>query len=101
MVLATHLQPEGQGFQDSDFKIVTGLEAARFKETFTHTLSPVQMMAGNNRRIHHMINKARDCIFSVSKSNIGCAIVDLDFIAAFDYQVFSWVFDVLRAKRCL
>ena len=25
---------------NSDFKIVTGLKAARFKETFTHTLSP-------------------------------------------------------------
>ena len=83
---------------NSDFKIVTGLEADRFKNTFTHTLSPVQMVAGDNRRIHHMINKARDCIFAVSKSKLGCALLDLDFVAAFDYQVFSWVFDVLRAK---
>ena len=45
-----------------------------------------------------MINKARDCVFAVSKSKLGCALLDLDFIAAFDYQVFSWVFDVLRAK---
>ena len=83
---------------NADFKIITGLEAARFKKTFTHTLSPVQMVAGDDRRIHHMINKARDCIFSVSKSKLGCAIMDLDFIAAFDRQVFSWVFAVLRAK---
>ena len=55
-------------------------------------------MAGDNRRIHHMINKARDCIYQVSKSKLGCAILDLDFEAAFDYQVFSWVFDVLRSK---
>ena len=45
-----------------------------------------------------MINKARDCIQAVSKSKLGCALLDLDFVAAFDYEVFSWVFDVLRAK---
>ena len=39
---------------NSDFKLTTGLEAARFKKTFTHTLSPLQMMAGDDRRIHHM-----------------------------------------------
>ena len=83
---------------NSDFKVLTGIEAARFKRTFTHTLSPVQMVAGDDRRIHHMINKARDCIYAVSKSKLGCAILDLDFVAAFDYQVFSWVFDVLLAK---
>ena len=83
---------------NADFKLVTGLEAARFKNTFTHTLCPAQMVAGNDRRIHHMINQARDCIFAVSKSKLGCAIMDLDFIAAFDMQVFSWVFSVLRAK---
>ena len=43
---------------NADFKLKTGLEAARFKKTFTHTLSPVQMAAGNDRRIHHMINQA-------------------------------------------
>ena len=80
---------------NSDFKLMTGLEAARFRKTFTYTLSSSQMMAGDDRRIHHMINKARDCIFSVSKSKFGCALLDLDFVAAFDYQVFSWVFDVL------
>ena len=41
-----------------------------------------------------MIYKARDCIYQVSKSKQGRAILDLDFEAAFDYQVF----DVLRAK---
>ena len=83
---------------NSDFKIITGLEAARFKETFIFTLSEYQIVAGNNKRIHHMINAARDCIYSVSKSKLGCALLDLDFVAAFDLQVFSWVFSVLRAK---
>jgi hypothetical protein len=83
---------------NSDFKLATGLDAARFKKTFTHTLSPTQMVAGDDRRIHHMINKARDSIFAVSKSKQGCALLDLDFIAAFDNQVLSWVISVLLAK---
>ena len=37
-------------------------------------------------------------IFSVSKSKLGCALLDLDFVAALDMQVLSWVFDVLKAK---
>ena len=83
---------------NSDYKVVTGLDAARFKRTFTHTLSPAQMVAGDDRRIHHMINQARDCIQAVSKSKIGCALLDLDFVAAFDLEVFSWVFAVLISK---
>ena len=70
---------------NSDFKLATAIEADKFKETFTHTLSPFQLVAGIDRRIHQGINKARDCINSVSKSKIGCALIDLDFIAAFDY----------------
>ena len=83
---------------NSDFKIITGLDAARFKRTFTHTLSPAQMVAGDDRRIHHMINQARDCIYAVSKSKLGCALLDLDFVAAYDMEVFSWVNAVIRAK---
>ena len=83
---------------NSDFKVATGLDAARMKKTFGHTLSPLQMVAGEDRRIHHMINKARDSIFAVTKSKQGCALLDLDFIAAFDYQVMSWVLSVLQAK---
>ena len=57
------------------------------------------MVAGEDRRIHHGIGKARDAIQADSKSGIGCALLDLDFMAAFDYQVFNdWVLPVLRAK---
>ena len=68
------------------------------KKTFDHTLSTKQLVVGKDRRIHFGINKARDCINSVSKSKVGCALLDLDFKAAFDYTVFSWVFAVMRAK---
>ena len=43
---------------NSDFKALTGLEATMFGDTATHTLSPVQLVAGSNRRIHHGINLA-------------------------------------------
>ena len=82
---------------NADFKLYTSMEAALFKPTFNHTLSPFQLVAGNDRRIHHGINKARDCIQAVSRSKTGCALVDLDFIAAFDYTVLDWVFKVMKA----
>ena len=84
---------------NSDFKLATGIDAARFKKTFTHTLSHTQMVAGDDRRIHHMINKARDSIFAVSKSKQGCALLDLDFMAAFDKQVISWVKNIRECLR--
>ena len=52
---------------NSDFKIVTGMEARRFGKTATHTLSPVQLVAGSDRRIHHGINLARDAIHHAGK----------------------------------
>ena len=83
---------------NSDFKLVSGVYAARFRKTLTHTLSPYQLVSGDDRRIHHGINKARDCIQAVTKSKTGCALLDLDFVAAFDYTVFEWVFMVLQKK---
>ena len=83
---------------NADFKILTALQAARFKRVLTHTLSPSQLVGGDDRRIFHGINKARDCIQSVTKSKKGCAILDLDFVAAFDNTVLEWVFKVLKKK---
>ena len=83
---------------NADFKILTGLQASRFRQLLTHTLSPSQFVGGDDRRIHHGINRARDCIQAVSKTKKGCALLDLDFQAAFDNTVFEWVFCVLRKK---
>ena len=55
-------------------------------------------MAGDNRRIHHGVNSARDAITKAGISKLGCGIVDNDFKAAFDFLVMTWVFDVLKAK---
>ena len=77
---------------NSDFKIASGLEAEMFKETATHTLSHLQLVAGNDRRIHHGINMARNAIHAASRPGYpGCGILDTDLIAAFDFLCLDWV----------
>ena len=56
-----------------------------FGDTATHTLSPVQLVAGSDRRIHHGINLARDAINQAGKPKVGCGLLDLDFMAGFDW----------------
>jgi hypothetical protein len=49
-----------------DFKTISGLLSGRFKKTATTTLSPYQLVAGDDRRIHHGINLARNAIHSAA-----------------------------------
>ena len=44
------------------FKIISGIESIRFSSIATHTISPLQLVAGDDRRIHHGICKAREVI---------------------------------------
>jgi hypothetical protein len=83
---------------NSDYKVLTGLEALWFGDTATHTLSPLQLVAGSDRRIHHGINLARDAIHQVGKSRNGCGLLDLDFMAGFDWLEMGWVYLVLTKK---
>ena len=83
---------------NSDFKSVTGITNDRLKKVSTHTLSPCQLAMGDDRRIHHGINQARDAIMMAGKGKEGVGILDNDYQAAFDYMVLLWVFQVLRAK---
>ena len=83
---------------NSDFKTITGLEAKKFGNTATHTLSPVQLVAGSDQCIHHGINLARDAIHHVSKTKAGCGLLDLDFLAGFDWLDRAWVYLVLAKK---
>ena len=78
-----------------DFKLVEGLEAKRFRKIGNRVLSPVQYVAGQDRKIHHGIAKARDAVNAAMKSKFGCGIADMDFVAAFDWLVLSWVWRVL------
>ena len=83
---------------NADFKTLTGIDANRLKKVATHTLSPCQLSAGDDRRIHHGVNKARDAIWAAGQRGEGCGILDNDYKAAFDYMVLLWVFKVLAAK---
>ena len=57
------------------------------------------MVAGEDRRIHHGINLARNAIHAVSKPKFpGCGILDTDLIAAFDWLCLDWVYKVLYRK---
>ena len=68
-----------------DFKISEGIEDKKFSKVVTHTLSPLQYVAGSDRKIHHGIARARDAIFAAGKAGVGCGIADTDFMAAFDW----------------
>ena len=83
---------------NSDFKVITGIPNKRLKQVATHTLNQNQLSAGDDRRIHHGINKARDAIFMANSRNQGAGILDNDYMAAFDFMVLTWVFQVLEAK---
>ena len=83
---------------NSDFKIITGVLNQRLKKVATHTLSSCQLAIGNDRRIHHGINQARNAISSAGKRKQGTGILDNDYQAAFDFMVLTWVLQVLRAK---
>ena len=83
---------------NSDFKASTGIINNRFKKVTTHTLNPNQLSAGDDRRIHHGINRARDAIQAAGSMDQGVGILDNDYQSAFDYMVLTWVFQVLEAK---
>ena len=84
----------------SDFKLITGIEADRFNRTATHTLSPLQLVAGEDRRIHHGICRARDAIQAAGRRREGCGLLDLDFMAGFDWLTMDWTYTVLEKKNC-
>ena len=84
---------------NADFKLASGLEASHFRNVATHTLSPLQLVPGNDRGIHHGINLARNAIYAAGKpGHPGCGILDTDLVAAFDWLCLSWTYMVLEKK---
>ena len=95
---ANSLKPQDKrriSLLNSDFKILEDLDARRYRKISPKCLSSVQYVGGNDRRIHHGISRARDAIYAVGQSKLGCGIADTDFVAAFDWLVLSWVWMVL------
>lgn len=83
----------------TDWKILTGILAARLRKTEDHTLSEHQYAAGP-KRITHAICQARDAIQSVSSNQRGSGLAEMDFQAAYDKCVLSWTWKVLQKKKC-
>ena len=84
---------------NADFKVSSGLEADMMKSAATHTLSHLQLVAGDDRRIHHGINSARNAINAAGRpGHPGCGILDTDLIAAFDWMCLDWTYRVLEKK---
>ena len=81
-----------------DFKIMSGIEAARIRKSMTRTISPHQLVTGGDRRISHGVAKARDAIMAASSTKSGCGILDTDLVAAFDNMVLTWCYLVLEKK---
>ena len=84
----------------SDMKLVTGIEATCLHSTATHSLSHLQLVAGDDRRIHHGICLARYAIQAANRrGGNGCGLLDLDFMAGFDWLQMDWVYEVLKKKK--
>ena len=81
-----------------DFKIATGIEAARLRRTMSHTISPHQLVTGGDRRISHGVALARDAIQATSSLKTGCGILDTDLVAAFCNMVLTWCLLVMAKK---
>ena len=70
---------------------MTGVEAKRMRKTMNHTVSPMQLVAGDGRSFHHGDQAA-------GKNIMGCGILDTDLVAAFDWLCMDWVQLVLLKK---
>ena len=83
----------------TDHKVLTGVLAARLRKTEDHTLSAHQYAAGP-RKIQHAITQARDLINNISPNQRGCAVIQTDFIQAYDLLSVNWTWQVLKKKKC-
>ena len=68
------------------------------KFDYIHSYKTSSIPDGYTGRIHHGINLARDAVQQVSKTKSGCGLLDLDFLAGFDWLDMAWVYLVLAKK---
>ena len=83
---------------NSNFKLMTGIEAARIRVTMSRTISPLQLVTGGEKRISHGVAMARDAIYAAGKSKTRCGILNTDLIAAFCNMVATWCYKVMCRK---
>ena len=83
---------------NSDFKVITGLDRARYQRVLSHTLCPEQLAESDDKRITFGVCLARDAVYAAGMRKNGCGIADNDFEAAFDFLCLAWVKMVLEKK---
>ena len=81
-----------------DFKLMTGIEAARIRKTMCRTILHLQLVTGGDKRISHGVAMARDAIHAAGINRDRCGILDTDLIAAFCNMVSTWCFSVMSKK---
>ena len=82
---------------NSDFKLLSGIEAARIRATMARTISPLQLVTGGEKRISHGVAMARDAINIAESKKLECSILDTDLIAAFCNMV---LFGIIKKRVC-
>ena len=83
----------------ADMKLLSSTLADRLKKSESRTLSPMQFSAGP-KRINHAISKARDAVNCAGANDKGWAIVETDFVSAFEKMSASWIWKVMKRKGC-
>ena len=81
-----------------DFKLMTGIEAAQIRKTMCRTISHLQLVTGEDKRISHGVAMARDAINAAGINRDRCGILNTDLIAAFCNMVSTWCFSVMSQK---
>ena len=82
----------------TDFKVLSGILAGRLKKTENHTISRHQFSAGS-KRVSQAVCLTRNAIECVKPSE-RAAVIETDFVSAFDLMTIDWVLMVLRKKGC-
>ena len=81
-----------------DFKIKKGIKAKHIRSTMHWAISPLQLLAGGDRRISHGVAMARDAIAAAGNDKVRCGILDTDLVAAFCNMFSTWCFKVMSRK---
>ena len=87
---------------NADFKVLRGLEVARYSQVLGHSPCPAQLAAAGDRKISFGICQARDAIYAAGmrRTGYGLGLADNEFKAAFNFLCLDWVRKVL-GKKCL
>ena len=88
-------------FINVNFKLMTGIEAARIITVMNRMISPIQLVTGGNKRISQGVAMANDAICAAGRSKTKFWTIDTDLVAAFCNMVSTWCLKVMAKKSPL